>query len=84
MTPIPRDRQNKLTNTICDMERKYFVTYGFIPEGSFGYILNSMEISTLEMHVKDMSPGQLAEYLEREVSDTIDLPSVVIINYWEM
>lgn len=66
------------------MTKKYLVTYGFIPEGGFGYMLNSMEINTLEMHVKDMSPGQLAEYLEREVSDAINLPSAVIINYWEM
>ena len=47
-------------------------------------MLNSMEIVTLEMRVKDMSPGMLAEYLEREVSDAIDAPSVVILNYWEM
>ena len=66
------------------MTKKYFVSYGFIPEGGSGYMLNSMEINTLEMHVKDMSPGLLAEYLEREVSDAINLPSVVIINYWEM
>lgn len=66
------------------MTKKYLVTYGFISEGGFGYMLNSMEINTLEMRVKDMSPGMLAEYLEREVSDAINLPSVVIINYWEM
>ena len=60
------------------------MSYGFIPEGGSGYMLNSMEINTLEMRVKDMSPGLLAEYLEREVSDAINLPSVVIINYWEM
>lgn len=60
------------------------MSYGFIPEYDSGYMLNSMEITTLEMHVKDMSPGQLAKYLEREVSDAINLPSVVIINYWEM
>jgi hypothetical protein len=66
------------------MTKKYLVTYGFIPEGGFGYILNSMEINTLEMRVNDMSPGMLAEYLEREVSDAIDTPSVVILNYWEM
>ena len=66
------------------MAKKYFVTYGFISESGFGYMLNSMEINTTEMHVKDMSPGLLAEYLEREVSNAVDLPSVVIINYWEM
>lgn len=66
------------------MTKKYFVSYGFIPEYGSGCMLNSMEITTLEMHVKDMTPGQLAEYLEREVSDAINLPSVVIINYWEM
>jgi hypothetical protein len=66
------------------MEKKYFVSYGFIPEGGSGYMLNSMEINTPEMCVKDMWPGQLAEYLEREVSNAIDCPSVVILNYWEM
>ncbi len=66
------------------MVKKYFVSFGFIPENEHHYVLNSMEINTLEMKVKDMSPGMLAEYLEREVSDAIDAPSVVILNYWEM
>jgi hypothetical protein len=66
------------------MEKKYFVSFGVIPENGHHYMLNSMEIVTLEMRVKDMSPGMLAEYLEREVSDAIDAPSVVILNYWEM
>ena len=66
------------------MEKKYFVSFGVIPENGHHYMLNSMEINTLETKVKDMSPGMLAEYLEREVSDAIDAPSVVILNYWEM
>ena len=66
------------------MNKRYFVSFGVIPEYGDHYVLNSMEIVTLEMRVKDMSPGMLAEYLEREVSDAIDAPSVVILNYWEM
>ena len=66
------------------MNKKYFVSFGVIPKNEKYYMLNSMEIVTLEMRVKDMSPGMLAEYLEREVSDAIDAPSVVILNYWEM
>ena len=66
------------------MNKRYFVSFGVITEYGDHYVLNSMEIVTLEMRVKDMSPGMLAEYLEREVSDAIDAPSVVILNYWEM
>ena len=66
------------------MTKKYFVSFGVIPKNEKYYMLNSMEITTLEMQVKDMSPGQLAEYLEKEVSDAIEAPSVVILNYWEM
>ena len=66
------------------MNKKYFVSFGFFSENGHHYMLNSMEINTLEMKVKDMSPGMLAEYLEREVSDAIDVPSVVILNYWEL
>lgn len=66
------------------MEKKYFVSFGVIPENGDHYMLNSMEINTLETRVKGMSPGMLAEYLEREVSDAIDAPSVVILNYWEI
>lgn len=67
------------------MEKKYFVTYA-INEYS-GLNIGSIEINTLEMRVKDMSPGQLAEYLEMEVSDALNTDSyndVTIINYWEM
>jgi hypothetical protein len=65
-------------------KKRYFVSFGVIPENEHHYMLSSMEIVTLEMRVKDMNPGMLAEYLEREVSDAIDAPSVVILNYWEM
>lgn len=67
------------------MEKKYFVTYA-INEYS-GLNIGSIEITTLKMKVKDMSPGQLAEYLEMEVSDALNTDSyndVTIINYWEM
>ena len=66
------------------MNKRYFVSFGVIPENGSNYVLNSMEINTLEMRVKDMSPGMLAEYLEREVSDVVNAPSVVILNYWEL
>ena len=66
------------------MNKRYLVSFGVIPENRNYYMFNSMEIVTPEMKVKDMSPGMLAEYLEREVSNTIDAPSVVILNYWEM
>lgn len=67
------------------MEKKYFVTYA-INEYS-GLNIGSIEITTLEMKVKDMSPGQLAEYLEMEVSDALNAGNyndVTIINYWEI
>ena len=66
------------------MNKRYFVSFGVIPENEHHYILNSIEIDTPEMIVEDMSPGMLAEHLEREVSDAIDAPSVVILNYWEI
>lgn len=66
------------------MEKEYFVSFGFIPECSHSYTLNSIRVKTLEMRVKDLTPGQLAQYLEEEVSDMIDNISVVILNYWEM
>jgi len=71
------------------MEKKYFVTYA-INEYS-GLNIGSIEITTLEMKVKDMSPGQLAEYLEMEISDALNTAlntdiynDVTIINYWEV
>lgn len=64
------------------MEKEYFVTYGFFINNQ--YMLSSRKINTRELIVKDMSQGQLAEYLEKEVSDITDDPTVVILNYWEM
>ena len=66
------------------MEKEYFVTFGFIPEGHHHYTFNSIRVKTLEMRVKDLTPGELAQYLEEEASSILDNPSVVIFNYWEM
>ena len=67
------------------MEKKYFVTYA-VNEYS-GLAIGSMEITTLEMKVKDMSPGRLAGYLEDEVTRNLNLEryqTATIINFWEM
>lgn len=66
------------------MEKEYFVSFGYIPEGSHSYTFNSIRVKTLEMRVKNLTPGELAQYLEEEVSDMMDAPSAVILNYWEL
>lgn len=67
-----------------DIHKDYFVTYGYIPEGSHTYSLNSIVFHTLYTDTYKLSPGKLALYLEEEVSKFIDCPSLVILNYWEM
>jgi len=71
--------------TTCDMEKKYFVTYAVNEYG--GLAVGSMNITTLEVKVKNMSPGKLAEYLEEEVTRNLNLERyqiATILNYWEM
>ena len=67
------------------MEKKYYVTYAVNEYG--GLAIGSMTITTLEMKVKNMSPGIPAEYLEEEVNRNLNMEryqTVTIINFWEM
>lgn len=69
----------------ANMERNYFVTYAINQYD--GLHIGNIEITTLEMRVKNMSPGELAKYLQQEVEDTLAAESymdVSIINYWEL